>query len=248
MGSNRADLFFAFGIGAICLAALELAARASLVSPLLVASPSDVVESIPLLLDEGIVSRFAETFGETFAATAVACLVGLPSGWLLARSGHLDRSFRTWVAVIASAPLILLYPIFLVAFGRSSGTIIAIGAVSATPPIILNVRDGFSNIPRVFLEVGHTFRLSQIQVLTKVMIPAAIPTIVTGVRLGIVFALVNVVAVEYVINFGGVGAMVGEMAERYEIGAMYGAILAIVLASAMFYALTERIERWLRPS
>jgi ABC-type nitrate/sulfonate/bicarbonate transport system permease component len=90
--------------------------------------------------------------------------------------------------------------------------------------------------------------MSRRQILAKVMIPAAVPSIVTGCRLGIVFALVNVVAVEYVINFGGIGALVNDMADRYEIGAMYGAIFSIVLVSALLYALTERTERWLRPS
>lgn len=248
MRNRRSDTLLAAALGVVCLAILEVAARAAFVSPLLVAAPSDILQSLPLLLEEGIAGRFAQTFGETIAATVSACLVGLPTGWLLARSERLDRSFRAWIAILAAAPLILLYPIFLVAFGRSAGTIIAIGAISATPPIVLNTRDGLVNVPRVFLEVGHTFGMSQRQILTKVMIPAAVPSIVTGFRLGIVFALVNVVAVEYVINFGGIGALVNDMADRYEIGAMYGAIFSIMLVSALLYALTERTERWLRPS
>ncbi|CAO3419856.1 ABC transporter permease [Azospirillum doebereinerae] len=229
------------------LAALELAMRLSLVSPLFVASPSQVAAAVPLLLEENLGARFLQTFGETLAATIVAVAAGGPAGWALARSPSLDRAFKGWIAVIASAPLILLYPLFLVAFGRNMGTVVAIGALSALAPIALKTRDGVVEVRKVLIEVGRGYGLSEGRLFRLIVLPAASPTIVTGLRLAIVFALANVVAVEFIINYGGVGYLVGEMADRYEVPAMYGAIAAIVAASASFYVITERIERWLRP-
>jgi NitT/TauT family transport system permease protein len=229
------------------LVALEVLKFWGLLSQLIFAAPSDVAASWPILAEEHIVARFLQTFGEALAATIIASLIGLPIGWCLARYDACDLAYRKWIAVIGAAPLILMYPVFLVAFGRNAGTIVAVGTISALPPIILNTRDGFRNIKRVLLDVGRMYQMRNFVLLTKILLPAAAPAVITGVRLAGIFALVNVVAIEFVINYGGIGYLVGEMADRYEIGAMYGAIAAIVLASALFYVLTERLERWLRP-
>ncbi|MEZ0167677.1 ABC transporter permease [Microvirga sp. TS319] len=231
----------------LCVLILEGVMRLSLVSPLIVAAPSQVVGSFPLLWDEHIGLRFLQTFAETLLATTLAMTIGGPIGWLLARNAKLDLAFRGWVAVASSAPLILMYPLFLVAFGRNMGTVVAIGAVSALAPIILKTRDGLTEVKTVLIEVGRSYGLSEQKLFRMIMLPAAAPSIINGLRLAIIFALANVVAVEFIINYGGIGYLVGEMADRYEIPGMYGAILAVITVSTLFYYVTERIERCLRP-
>ena len=54
------------------------------------------------------------------------------------------------------------------------------------------------------------------QSFTKILLPAALPTIFVGIRLGLIFTLINVVGVEYIINFGGLGQLVNDLAERYD--------------------------------
>jgi ABC-type nitrate/sulfonate/bicarbonate transport system permease component len=68
------------------------------------------------------------------------------------------------------------------------------------------------------------------------------------VRLGLIFALINIVGVEFLINFGGLGQLINDLAERYDLPGMYGAILFVVLISILFFVLTERAERWLLPA
>ena len=69
-----------------------------------------------------------------------------------------------------------------------------------------------------------------------------------GVRLGLIFALINVVGVEYLINFGGLGQLINDLAERYDLPGTYAAIFFVVLISVCFFVFTEWIERWLRPA
>jgi NitT/TauT family transport system permease protein len=73
-----------------------------------------------------------------------------------------------------------------------------------------------------------------------------VPTLCTGVRLGLVYALISVVGIEFLINFGGLGELIDDLAQRWEIPMMYGAICFVVLTSICFFYLTERLERWLR--
>ena len=78
--------------------------------------------------------------------------------------------------------------------------------------------------------------------------PAALPTIFVGLRLGLIFALINIVGVEFLINFGGLGQLINELAERYDLGGTYAAICFVILVSVIVFAVTERIERWLTPA
>jgi len=78
-----------------------------------------------------------------------------------------------------------------------------------------------------------------------ILFPAALPTIFVGVRLGLVFALINIVGVEFLINFGGLGAIINELSERFDLAGTYAAICFVILVSVMVFVTTERAERWL---
>ena len=69
-----------------------------------------------------------------------------------------------------------------------------------------------------------------------------------GLKLGLIFAMINIVGVEFLINFGGLGQLINELAERYDLPGTYGAICFVILASIVFFDVVERLERWLRPS
>jgi len=151
------------------------------------------------------------------------------------------------IAAFASAPLVLMYPLFLVIFGRSAWTIIMIGFVAALPPVILKTLEGLAGTRAVLINVGRSFKLTPAQLYWKILFPAALPNIFVGVRLGMIFALINIVGVEFLINFGGLGQLVNELAERYDLPGTYAAICFVILVSIVFFVVTERIEQWLRP-
>ncbi|MGA3304455.1 MAG: hypothetical protein ABSC26_00445, partial [Stellaceae bacterium] len=66
-------------------------------------------------------------------------------------------------------------------------------------------------------------------------------------RLALIFALINVVGVEFLINFGGLGELIDDLSQRWELPSMFGAILFVILTSVAFFWATGRVERWFRP-
>jgi len=152
------------------------------------------------------------------------------------------------VAAMASAPLVLLYPIFLVVFGRNSATIVAMGVVGCLPPIILKAKEGLDGVRPVLLNVGRSYGLRGWRMFAMIQFPAALPTIFSGVRIGLLFAIINVVGVEYLIVFGGLGQLISDLGDRFEIAGMYAGILFVILVSVSFFFITERIEKWLLSS
>jgi NitT/TauT family transport system permease protein len=171
---------------------------------------------------------------------------GIVIGVAMHRLPLFRRACETWVAAFASAPLVLAYPLFLVLFGRSALTIIMLAFLSGLPPVILKTLEGLSATRRVLLNVGRSFKLTPAQQFRKILFPSALPTIFVGIRLGLIFALINVVGVEFLINFGGLGHLINELAERYDLPGVYAAICFVILVSVVFFIATERAERWLR--
>jgi ABC-type nitrate/sulfonate/bicarbonate transport system permease component len=230
------------------LLALEGASAAGLVNPFLVPAPSTIIASFPMLFaEEQLLQRFASTAAEACAAALLATLLGGCLGWAFYRSRNMRLAFRSWVVGLNASPSILLYPLFLVVFGRGAATIIALGVISAVPPIVLKTSEGLLATRRVLVDVGRSFNLTPFQQFRLVHFPAAVPTIFSGVRIGLIYAVITVVGVEYLITYGGLGELVPDLADRFEIPAMYAAIIFIILVSAGFQFVVEKVERWLRP-
>jgi len=227
---------------------IELLIRAGLINRFIVPLPSEIAAALPrIVAEENVLRRFWQTTQEIVWASLLLATVGISLGALFYRFRVLRLACETWVAAAAAAPIVLLYPLFLVIFGRSATTIVMIGFAAGLAPVILKTIEGLAGTRRVLIDVGRSFRLSRKQQFWKILLPAALPSVFVGVKLGLIFAMINIVGVEFLINFGGLGQLINELAERYDLPGTYAAICFVIAASILFFDLTERLERWLRP-
>ena len=238
--------------GLLCLllffAGMQTLINSGLISRYIVPPPSEILQSFGrVVMEENIGRRFLVTLSECLTAGVMITVFGVAGGVLLYRYKLLQQAVETWVAALAAAPVVLAYPLFMVIFGRNSWTIIMIGFVAALPPVILKTLEGLVGTRKVLINVGRSFNLSASQQFWKIMFPAALPSIFVGIRLGLIFALINVVGVEFLINFGGLGQLIEDLAERYDLPGTYAAICFVILVSVLFFMAVEKLERWLRP-
>jgi NitT/TauT family transport system permease protein len=241
----------ALGLGALALTItlIQILIEAGRINRFIVPLPTQIAASFGrVIVEENVLGRFLLTAGEALAAGVLLTIVGVGIGVLLYRFRLLRLACETWVAALASAPIVLMYPLFLVIFGRSALTIVMIGFVAALPPVILKTLEGLAGTRRVLIDVGRSFKLTPAQQFRKILFPAALPSVFVGIRLGLIFALINIVGVEFLINFGGLGQLINELAERYDLPGTYAAICFVILVSICFFAVTGWIERWLRPA
>jgi NitT/TauT family transport system permease protein len=227
---------------------IELLIRVDLINRFIVPMPSEIVAAFPrVIVEENVVQRFLLTAAEAFSASILVTIFGVAGGVLLHRYRLLRLATETWVAAIAASPLVLMYPLYLVIFGRSALTIVMMGFTAGLAPIILKTLEGLSGTRRVLINVGRSFNLTNSQQFWKILFPAALPTIFVGLRLGLIFSLINIVGVEFLINFGGLGQLINELAERYDLPGTYAAICFVILVSVCVFVIMERLEQWLRP-
>lgn len=230
------------------VAVVEALIRAGVINRFVVPLPSQVLAAIPrVIVEEGVPHRFWQTTQEALAASVMLVIAGIASGMLLFRFRLLRNACETWIAALASAPIVLMYPLFLVIFGRSATTIVVIGFVAGLPPVILKTVEGLAGTRPVLIDVGRSLRLRDAQLFRKILLPAALPSIFVGLRVGLIFTLINIVGVEYLINFGGLGQLINDFAERYDLPGTYAAIGFVILMSILFFVVCERAERWLLP-
>lgn len=248
-GERLVPVALGFGSIVAAVALVELLIRIGVINRFIVPLPSEIIAAFPrVIVEEHVVSRFLLTAAEAFSASVLVALFGIAGGVLLYEFRLLRLATETWVAAIAAAPLVLIYPLYLVIFGRSATTIVMMGFTAGVAPTVLKTLEGLSSTRRVLINVGRSFNLSQSQLFWKILFPAALPTIFLGLRLGLIFALINIVGVEFLINFGGLGQLINELAERYDLAGTYASICFVILVSICVFILTERLERWLRPA
>ena len=181
---------------------MQVLIEAGAINRFIVPPPSEILASFyQLFTQEHVVSRFLLTAGECLVTGVMITVFGIAGGVLMHRVKLLQQACETWIAAMAAAPVVLAYPLFMVIFGRNAWTIIMIGFVAALPPVILKTIEGMAGTRKVLINVGRSFNLTPSQQFWKIMFPAAMPTIFVGVRLGLIFALINVVGVEFLINY-----------------------------------------------
>ena len=145
----------ALGIGTFFAAALiiEILIRYGFINRFIVPMPSQIAASFErVIVEEHMFERFVMTFKECLAAAALLAVFGISIGAIMHKFELLRRATETWVAAMASAPTVLMYPLFLVIFGRSATTIVMMGFVAGLPAVILKTIEGLSGTRRVLLE------------------------------------------------------------------------------------------------
>ena len=226
----------------------ELVVSAGWVMELVVPRPSDAILAFPPVQEEmDLFGNFLVTLGMTAASTAIALLIGIPFGYFLYRNERFGVAYEGWLAAAFAAPTVLLYPLFLVIFGRTHLTLIMMGFIPGSIPIIIQTRQGLLGVSKTLVNVGRSFNASEREMFWKIQLPSAVPTIFSGIRIGVMYTLVNIVAIEYLIDFGGLGRIVSEMYFRFDTPGTYASIIAVILVSVIFYWGFGRTEKWLRP-
>ena len=235
------------GVVAAGLLALEATVQGGWINPLFIASPAHAGR---VLWSEVVSGRVLTLVLLTIAEIGVALLasvaVGLVAGFVLWRYRSLDSAYEPLLGALFASPIILLYPVALVIFGRTSGAVVAMSGVFGLIPIALNTRNAFAHVSPVLVRVGASMNLSRGQMFRHILIPAAAPTVFSGFRLSLTYILKSVLGLEYIVQVGGLGMWVSDAAYRFQIPEVYAGVLGTVLLSMLFVVAINRAERWVR--
>lgn len=215
-------------LGAV-LVAWQVATKRGHVSALLLPPLTSVYRDFLTLLATG---QFWPDLGTTLYELALAFLTaavtGTVIGYAVSRSGYSVKVFDPLFAGFYAIPTILLFPLYVLFFGIGAGSKIAMGATIAFFPIVLNTIAGASYVKHVYIIAAESMGASAPQMFWSVMLPAAFPVLLAGLRIGLILAFLSILGAETIASFAGLGHRIVELGENMDTSEMFAYIFFVI--------------------
>lgn len=222
---------------------------AARIDPILFTTPAAIVVAAQGMIASGELwaylwpSLVVLVIGLAFSAVA-----GIAVGLLLARYWVLDVACDMYITFLYATPTVALVPLIVLWAGFESTAKIVILFLFAFFPLVINTYQGVKNVDPRLLEVGRSFRCKERQMWTHIVLPAALPFIVTGLRLAVGRGLIGMVLADLYTAISGIGYLIVRSASTYRVDKMFVPImvlglLGIVLTAALRWA-EGRIAPW----
>jgi len=226
----------------------ELAVRAGWVDPLFLSSPSQVALRLYQVFADGTIWPHLLASGTTaFWGFAFSCLVGIPIGILMGRSTLIRDTLEPFIMAQASVPTVALLPLFIIWLGIGTSARIALVFTGAVFGIVVSTEAGASNIDKRLIETARSFTATEWEILWKIVIPAAIPYIIAGMRLAIARVLIMVVVAELYASNAGIGYLIFQAGASYDTSMIFVGVVILAGAGVLMNALLRAIERRVAP-
>jgi len=226
-------------------------ATVRLFAPAYVAKPSTIVLAIPhVLADPAFLRGAALTLAAVAEGVLIALVLGTALGLLVGRSEVAQRWLGLWLNSFYALPMIVVLPLFSLWFGYTGAARLATVVFAALFSITLNVADGARTVPRDYTEVARAFRARGASILFEIVLPAATPYCLAGVRLAVGRALIGAVVAEFFLAIPGLGYFILFNSRTFHHDDAFVAVLVLagvgVGTDVLLARATTRLLPWYR--
>jgi ABC-type nitrate/sulfonate/bicarbonate transport system permease component len=216
----------------------------SLLIPTFTATVFGVAE---LLRDPEVYQAFYLSNQALVLGFAFSLVVGLLAGLAAARFRNIEGFIDPYLNILLVTPMAALIPLLIMSVGIGIASRIILVFVFSVPVIIVNTRAGVRQVDAHLLEMAHSYGASERQVWRKILLPGALPAIMTGVRLGLGRAVTGMVVVELLFVAVGIGNLISLYRGRFDSGLLYGVVILVVVEAFILISILRRIERRIAP-
>ena len=225
----------------------ELVARAGWVDPLFVPAPTDVVRAFGNV-GAAALRGLADTLLKTLIAYVLSVVLGVALGIVLGSVRHLREAVNPFVVALYGMPKILVLPWIVLIFGFGVLPAIVYGTIHGLFPIMILVIGGVRDVDRSLVTVARSLGATPWQLYRKVILPAVVPSVLAGMRVGIVFCLLGVLVVEMFAGIRGMGYVLSTLANGFNAAGLFAATALVSTASIAIVlsldVLNDRLSRW----
>jgi NitT/TauT family transport system permease protein len=195
------------------------------------------------MLASGEIWRPLRVSATAFAlGLALAVAAGLPLGILLGRSRTLNAMLDPFVTAFNATPRLVFLPLLLLWFGLGMWSKVIIVFIGALFPILINTYEGVRNADKILINVVRSFGAKEWDIARLVVVPNALPYIVTGVRLAIGRAVLGVVVAEFFGSEEGLGVIMVRAASGYQVDVVFAGVIVFAALSLLMTSLVKTIE------
>ena len=219
------------------------------VDPVLFTTPSKIFAAGVTMIGSGELWMYLwPSLVVLLIGLTLAALVGVATGLLLARYWVLDVALGVYITFLYSTPSVALVPLIVLWAGFETTAKVIILFLFAFFPMAINTYQGVKNVDPKLVEVGRAFRCSERQLWANIVLPGALPFIVTGLRLAVGRGLIGMVLADLYTAISGIGYLIVRTASTYQVDKMFVPIVTLgvlgVTLTALLRALEIKVAPW----
>jgi ABC-type nitrate/sulfonate/bicarbonate transport system permease component len=213
------------------------------VNRLLLPNPVAVWDNLIDILRSGeFIDDLETTLGELAVAFGISVTGGVTLGYAISRSPYAVAVFEPLFAAMYAIPIILFLPLFVLFFGLGPASKIALGASISFFPVVINTIAGFGHVDRLFVTAARSMGASDYHLFRYVLLPAALPVMLTGLRMGFTTALLSIIGSETLASLAGLGHHIVQLAESMEMARMFAYIVFVIAIAVILNGIVSTLE------
>ncbi len=218
------------------------------IRPIIFTSPQRAWDALWGLVNDG---SLAEAWGETLfiliTGLAIAAVLGVTLGVLFGRYRTASDLFEPELTALFMTPRVALLPIISLWLGFGDPAKILLVFLFSFFEIFFTVRNGVRTIDHEFIEVARAYNVSDGVMLQKVVLPASLPFIVTGLRLGLLHGMVGVVLAGFFLENNGIGGLIFNEAQSFDIPGLFAGLVTVMFVGVAINQTLKTAERRIAP-
>ncbi|MGP0089338.1 MAG: ABC transporter permease [Xanthobacteraceae bacterium] len=213
-------------------------------NPIFLVPPSAVFGAfVELLRDGSLITATKQSLYPFCTGLAITIVGGIAIGVVMAQIPFLEYVLDPFVNAFYAIPRIALVPLIILWVGLEFGGKVTILVSVAIFPVIVNTYAGIKDVRGSMIEIGRAYCATPWQIFMKIVIPAAIPFIMAGVRLSVGLAIIGIVVGEFFTALGGLGGMIVDYANNFQTAKLFVPVLVIALVGVVLTEIVAAIER-----
>jgi len=210
---------------------------------------SQVMASLAQFIASGLIlSNLGSSLSSLVVGFALSLAFGLLIGALMGRYRAVEKALDVYVHALFVCPSILFAPIFFAIFGLSDASRIAIIVVYSTFVIVINTATAIRTVEPALVEMAYSFGCRERQIFTRILLPASLPLVFAGIRLGMGRAVKGMINGEMLIAFVGLGALAQKYGAQFDAAKVFAIAMVVLViglvSNAIVQVFENRLTRW----
>lgn len=224
----------------------EIVVTAAHLNPIYLPRPSAILAALVTMFSSGgLFTDLLATLGRIFGGFAISLVVGTLLGVWMAASERVNAIADNFIAALYPLPKITLIPLFIIWLGTGGPFMLAISALGAIFPIVINTVMGIRQCDPGLILAARDLGASNRQIIRMVLLPSAVPSIFAGVRLGLGVSIILVVAAEMVVGKVGLGARLYLAGQILETEQVFAVLIVLAILGVAVTKIQDLIDIWL---
>lgn len=218
------------------------------INPIFASYPSAIaVRFRESVVDGDLLPALWATLRPMLLGYLLAGIAGVILGLLIGRFALVEAALGIYITAGFATPLVALIPLFVLWFGLGFQVKVIVVFTLTVFPVVINTWAGVQAVPKSLIDVGHAFVAPERTILWKIIMPATIPYIMTGLRLGVGRAVIGIVLAEFFTALSGLGGLIIEAGGRFDTTGVFVPIIVLLILGVGLTALVRVLERRLAP-